>query len=50
MDEWVVNSKNSGKSKKVKTPSLEQIDYKLYEWFISIRSKNLIISGPILQT
>jgi hypothetical protein len=25
MDEWV-NSKNSGKSKRVKTPSFEQID------------------------
>lgn len=49
MDEWV-NSKNSGKSKRLKTPSFEQIDQKLYEWFISVRSKNLPISGPILQT
>ncbi|XP_025407826.1 tigger transposable element-derived protein 6-like [Sipha flava] len=49
MDEWV-NSKNSGKSKRVKTPSFEQIDQKLYEWFVSVRSKNLPISGPIIQT
>ncbi|KAL4126215.1 hypothetical protein QTP88_010441 [Uroleucon formosanum] len=49
MDEWV-NSKNSGKSKRVKTPSFEQIDEKLYEWFVSVRSKNLPISGPIIQT
>lgn len=49
MDEWV-NSKNSGKSKRVKTPSFEQIDQKLYEWFASVCSKNLPISGPIIQT
>lgn len=49
MDEWV-NSKNSGKNRRLKTPSFEQIDQKLYEWFISVRSKNLPISGPILQT
>ncbi|KAL4132599.1 hypothetical protein QTP88_009723 [Uroleucon formosanum] len=49
MDEWV-NSKNSGKSKRVKTSSFEQIDQKLYEWFVSVRSKNLPISGPIIQT
>ncbi|XP_025205101.1 tigger transposable element-derived protein 6-like [Metopolophium dirhodum] len=49
MDDWV-NSKNSGKSKRVKNPLFEQIDQKLYEWFNSVRSKNLPISGPILQT
>ncbi|VVC34849.1 Homeobox domain-like,HTH CenpB-type DNA-binding domain [Cinara cedri] len=48
MDEWV-NNKNSGKNKRLKTPSFEQIDQKLYKWFISVRSKNLPISGPILQ-
>jgi len=49
MDEWI-NRKISGKIKRVKTPSFEQIDQKLYEWFISVRSKKLPISGPILQT
>lgn len=38
MDEWV-NSKNSGKSKRLKTPSYEQIDQKLYEWLSAFGEK-----------
>jgi hypothetical protein len=34
----------------VKTHSFEEIDQKLYEWIISIWSKNLLTSGTILQT
>ncbi|VVC25572.1 DDE superfamily endonuclease domain [Cinara cedri] len=37
MDEWV-NSRDSGKSKRLKTPSFEQIDQKLYEFMVYQRS------------
>lgn len=36
----LVNSKNSGKSKNVKTLSFEQIDQKLYGWFMCVQSKH----------
>lgn len=36
----LVNSKDSGKSKNVKTLSFEQNDKKLYGWFRCVRSKH----------
>jgi hypothetical protein len=41
--------KLSGKGKRVVSVGFEQVERHLYRWFISARSKNLPVSGLILQ-
>jgi hypothetical protein len=43
-----MSCKNSGKSKRVVSVGFEKVE-RDYRWFISARSKSLLISRPILQ-
>ena len=42
-------NENSTKKRNLRDESSQQLDEKVYEWFVTQRSKNIPISGPLLQ-
>ncbi|XP_053555651.1 tigger transposable element-derived protein 4-like [Bombina bombina] len=48
MEEWLAG--NGEVKRKAKATGNEDLNKLLWEWFVAARSKNLPISGPILQT
>lgn len=51
-DEYVLdygNNQNKKTKRKIKDNVTQQIDEAVYEWFCSQRSKNIPLSGPLIQ-
>ncbi|XP_053571634.1 tigger transposable element-derived protein 6-like [Bombina bombina] len=48
MEEWLAG--NGAVKRKAKATGKEDLNKLLWEWFVAARSKNVPISGPILQT
>jgi predicted DNA-binding protein YlxM (UPF0122 family) len=42
-------NENSNKKRNLRDDFNQQLDQKVYEWFVAQRSKNIPISGPLLQ-
>ena len=42
-------NENSTKKHNLRDEFSQQLDEKVYEWFVAQRSKNILISGPLLQ-
>ena len=42
-------NENSTKKRNLRDESSQQLDQQVYEWFVTQRSKNIPISGPLLQ-
>ncbi len=42
-------NENSNKKRNSRNEYSQQLDQKVYEWFVTQRSKNIPISGPLLQ-
>lgn len=42
-------NKNSNKKRNLRDEFSQQLDQQVYEWFVAQRSKNIPISGPLLQ-
>ncbi|CAM4904757.1 unnamed protein product [Rotaria socialis] len=42
-------NENSNKKRNLRDEFSQQLDQKVYEWFVQQRSKNIPISGPLLQ-
>ncbi|CAM4834399.1 unnamed protein product [Rotaria magnacalcarata] len=47
--EDVENNENSNKKRNLRDEISQQVDQQVYEWFVEQRSKNIPISGPLLQ-
>ncbi|CAM4832924.1 unnamed protein product [Rotaria magnacalcarata] len=43
------NNENSNKKRNLRDEISQQVDQQVYEWFVEQRSKNIPISGPLLQ-
>ncbi|CAF1419046.1 unnamed protein product [Adineta steineri] len=47
--ESYVQNENSNKKRNFRDEFNQQLDQKVYEWFVTQRSKNIPISGPLIQ-
>ena len=47
MDEWITG--NGAMKRKLKITGNEEINKLVWEWFVNIRSKNVPLSGPLIQ-